>query len=127
MRRALLPLLVIAILGIFMMPGKAMAHEGYSYDVQSDAPVQSAHEKSGAPVLKAEVTIVRTASAVSSSREDTCKGGCCSSMGACCFVAAPPSSLSINIIGNASYAGLPELSLPQGPPSSLLRPPRFSA
>jgi len=134
MRRILLSFLAFAVLGVFMMPGEAVAHEGYGYNAHTvtqdtygsatyAATSQSTHVKPEASALKTETV----AKSVSPSQKDDCKDGCCS-MSMCCFSAAiPPYSLGMNVVRDAFDAGLPELSLPQGPPSSLLRPPQFSA
>lgn len=92
--------------------------------------VQSQSAKSSeTSVSKDEVVVAEAVSIASSPQEDNCKDACCSLGGSCCSSAAISSSQSfdINVVRDAFYSGLSELPLPQGPPSSLLRPPRFSA
>jgi hypothetical protein len=102
----------------------AEAH-GLDYPAAYQAASQSTHIKLEASASKAETVVAKS---VSPSQEDNCKDGCCSSMSMGCFAAAiPPSSPDMHIVRDAFDPGLPELSLPPGPPFSLLRPPRFSA
>ena len=65
--------------------------------------------------------------AASTQDENGCKDGCCSSMMACC-VAAIPQSFEMPL--HQASIGLfiiPHSPLAQGPPFTLLRPPKFTA
>src|ERR1035437_1990843 len=118
------------LVGLMVWQTKSADAHCIDHPATYEASAQSTHIKSETSALKAEIVIVKAASVASLSQEDNCKDGCCCSMGGgCCTATAlPPHSLNANIlVRDAFEIDLPELSLPQGPPSSLLRPPRLSA
>lgn len=87
--------------------------------------VHSGMEKSAA----ADSTNIIQAEALSNpaSDDDGCKDGCCVSSMSCC-VAMVPSSGDIAVYHEASIiVPLTYAPLPQGPPLTLLRPPKFTA
>lgn len=121
--------ILLLVAGLMVWQAKSADAHGLSHPETyqaSSSPTQSTDVKAESSVSKAKTVIIKAASSSSSQKGD-CKGGCCS-MGICCF-AATLSQVSFEVIPqrDSFERGLPELSLPQGPPSSLLRPPRFSA
>ena len=59
--------------------------------------------------------------------EDGCKDGCCASGMACCVAALPQMfEITTHHVANSIIA-LAHRPLPQGPPRTLLRPPKLAA
>ena len=120
---------LLLVAGLMIWQAKSADAHGLSHTEiyqAATAPAQSADVKADSSVSKAKTVIIKAASSPSSQKGD-CKGGCCS-MSIWCFAATLSQvSFEVNSQRDSFERGLPELSLPPGPPSSLLRPPRFSA
>lgn len=101
---------------LFMKTQSAEAH--------TFTPAYSGVEKSAST---GSASFIDATALTSQKSDDGCKDGCCSSTMSCC-VATLPSSGMIGVYHETSgIVPFSHAPLPQGPPSTLLRPPKSAA
>ena len=111
---------VLAVGFMFAMPKTAEAHPAKFH--------ASTQEKSAPAAVKTEISAQAVAVLSGSNEDDGCEGGCCTMTAACCSPAAlmqhqfelVPVQAAFDFDYNTEV-------MPQGPPYTLLRPPKFSA
>lgn len=123
MRLSLFQIVALFLLVGLMLwhPHAAQAHEfdndGYTVTHQSGDPSPTEAKATDTQVF-----------ASASQHENNCHGACCSMGGLCCASGALPAAAQDFAFKSAKFDfAFPKQSLPQGPPFSLLRPPKFSA
>lgn len=116
-------LAVVFALGfMFAMPKTAEAHN------VSAKFHTSSQEKSVPTAVKSEISAQAVAVLSGSDEDDGCVDGCCTMAAACCSPAAlAQHQLELSPLHAAFDFDLNIEAMPQGPPYSLLRPPKFSA
>lgn len=113
---------VLALGFMFAMPKSAEAHNA---PAKFHAP---SSERSAPVAVKGEVSAQAVAVLSGSDEDDGCLEGCCTMTAACCSPAAiSQHQLELVPLHAAFDFDLNIEAMPQGPPYSLLRPPKFSA
>lgn len=127
MKRAPFKLLaVLLLLGVMLaMPKSAEAHNvsGAKYKASSQG-----HHAPSDPARASEQEHFVAAATADNSQDEDCETGCCLMAAACCSPAALAQAEFKFPLFPAAYAfEIGSQVLPQGPPYTLLRPPKYSA
>lgn len=110
---------VLALGFMFAMPKAAEAHPAKFH--------VSSQEKSVPAATKTEISAQAVAVLSGSDQDDGCVGGCCTMTAACCSPAAlTQHQFELMPVQAAFDFDFNIEAMPQGPPYSLLRPPKFS-
>lgn len=112
-------IILIALFGLCLTM-KVQGAEAHSFA----APAHPASYTSSSPAKPGTIVVVALAS---QDNEDGCKDGCCTSTMSCCVAALPPTAEMQLRLEAAGIVALSNAPLPQGPPFTLLRPPRAAA
>jgi hypothetical protein len=114
---------LLALSVMLAMPKSAEAHKVSGTKHQASYQDHSV-PKAPASVTGSEISVV---SVSSSNDEDDCETGCCSMTAACCSPAAlSPQAFEFTRFTAGHVIEIGSQVLPQGPPYTLLRPPKFS-